>query len=57
MALTSKEPEPERRKRSVRQSEWLAYLAEGPIASDTFMDNVEDLPPRPVMPECEHEEE
>jgi antitoxin VapB len=29
---------------SPRPSDWSSYLAEAPRASDTFMDNVEDLP-------------
>jgi antitoxin VapB len=29
---------------SPRPSDWTAYLEEGPSASATFMDNVEDLP-------------
>ena len=29
---------------SPRPSDWSAYLTEGPIASDTFMNDVEDLP-------------
>jgi antitoxin VapB len=24
--------------------DWLTYLAEGPVASDSFMDGIEDLP-------------
>ena len=29
---------------SPRPSDWSAYLAEGPVASSSFMENVEDLP-------------
>jgi antitoxin VapB len=29
---------------SPRPHDWLAYLENGPVASDTFMDDVEDLP-------------
>jgi virulence-associated protein VagC len=29
---------------SPRPADWSDYLAEGPVASPTFMDNVEDLP-------------
>jgi len=29
---------------SPRPTDWSAYLAEAPVASDTFMDEVEDLP-------------
>ncbi len=29
---------------SPRARDWSAYLAEGPVASDSFMDAVEDLP-------------
>jgi antitoxin VapB len=29
---------------SPRPSDWSAYLAEGPVASDHFMEDVEDLP-------------
>jgi antitoxin VapB len=29
---------------SPRPSDWSAYLTEGPVASETFMNDVEDLP-------------
>jgi antitoxin VapB len=29
---------------SPRPTDWSSYLASGPVASDTFMDNVGDLP-------------
>lgn len=29
---------------SPRPLDWSSYLAEGPFASDSFMENVEDLP-------------
>ena len=29
---------------SPRPADWKPYLANGPVASDTFMENVEDLP-------------
>lgn len=29
---------------SPRPMDWSAYLAEGPVASDSFMDGIEDLP-------------
>jgi antitoxin VapB len=29
---------------SPRPTDWSAYLAEAPVASDNFMDEVEDLP-------------
>jgi antitoxin VapB len=29
---------------SARPEDWSAYLASGPVASDEFMDGVEDLP-------------
>jgi antitoxin VapB len=29
---------------SPRPFDWSSYLAEGPVASETFMENVEDLP-------------
>jgi len=29
---------------SPRPSDWSSYLVEGPVASSTFMDEVEDLP-------------
>ena len=29
---------------SPRPSDWFSYLAEGPVASPTFMENLEDLP-------------
>jgi antitoxin VapB len=29
---------------SPRPTDWSAYLENGPVASPTFMDNVEDLP-------------
>jgi antitoxin VapB len=29
---------------STRPFDWSAYLAEGPVASATFMDGIEDLP-------------
>ncbi|HEY4902016.1 MAG TPA: type II toxin-antitoxin system VapB family antitoxin [Candidatus Sulfotelmatobacter sp.] len=29
---------------SPRPADWSSYLAEGPIASATFMDGIEDLP-------------
>jgi antitoxin VapB len=29
---------------SPRPTDWRAYLATGPVASDAFMENVEDLP-------------
>jgi antitoxin VapB len=29
---------------SPRPSDWSAYLAEGPVASESFMNEVEDLP-------------
>jgi antitoxin VapB len=29
---------------SPRPSDWSAYLAEGPAASETFMEGIEDLP-------------
>jgi antitoxin VapB len=29
---------------SPRPTDWSAYLAEGPVASTSFMDDVEDLP-------------
>jgi hypothetical protein len=33
------------RQPSSRPLDWWEYLAEGPVASPTFMDNVEDIPP------------
>ncbi|HEV7217280.1 MAG: hypothetical protein ACHP8A_07905 [Terriglobales bacterium] len=30
---------------SARPFDWTSYLAEGPVASAKFMENVEDLPP------------
>jgi antitoxin VapB len=29
---------------SPRPADWKPYLADGPVASDTFMENVEELP-------------
>jgi virulence-associated protein VagC len=29
---------------SLRQENWLKYLAEGPVASESFMESAEDLP-------------
>ena len=29
---------------SARPKDWSAYLASGPVASEDFMENVEDLP-------------
>lgn len=29
---------------SPRPMDWSTYLAEGPVASDSFMDGIEDLP-------------
>jgi antitoxin VapB len=31
---------------SPRPLDWSAYLAEGPVASSSFMESVEDLPPQ-----------
>jgi antitoxin VapB len=31
---------------SPRPSDWSDYLAEGPVASSSFMEGVEDLPPQ-----------
>ena|SRR6202050_2498304 len=31
---------------SPRPSDWSAYLAEGPAASSSFMEGIEDLPPQ-----------
>jgi len=35
---------------SPRPSDWSCYLAEGPVASASFMENVEDLPPQERKP-------
>jgi antitoxin VapB len=35
---------------SPRPSNWSSYLAEGPVASASFMDGVEDLPPEEREP-------
>jgi antitoxin VapB len=35
---------------SPRPSDWSSYLAEGPVASPSFMENVEDLPPQERKP-------
>jgi antitoxin VapB len=35
---------------SPRPSDWSSYLAEGPVASASFMDGVEDLPPEEREP-------
>lgn len=31
---------------SPRPSDWAAYLADGPVASSSFMEGIEDLPPQ-----------
>jgi len=35
---------------SPRPSDWSSYLSEGPVASASFMENVEDLPPQERKP-------
>jgi antitoxin VapB len=35
---------------SPRPSDWSSYLAEGPVASASFMEGVEDLPPQEREP-------
>jgi antitoxin VapB len=35
---------------SPRPSDWSSYLAEGPVASPSFMEGVEDLPPQEREP-------
>jgi antitoxin VapB len=35
---------------SPRPSDWSTYLAEGPVASEAFMDGIEDLPPEERKP-------
>jgi antitoxin VapB len=35
---------------SPRPSDWSDYLAEGPVASSSFMEGVEDLPPQDREP-------
>ena len=35
---------------SPRPSDWSNYLAEGPVASASFMEGVEDLPPQEREP-------
>jgi antitoxin VapB len=35
---------------SPRPSDWLSYLAEGPVASASFMEGVEELPPQEREP-------
>ena len=35
---------------SPRPTDWSAYLLEGPVASETFMDEVEDLPVQERQP-------
>jgi antitoxin VapB len=35
---------------SPRPSDWSSYLAEGPVASASFMDGIEDLPPQERKP-------
>ena len=35
---------------SPRPTDWSAYLREGPVASETFMDEVEDLPVQERQP-------
>ncbi len=35
---------------SPRPSDWSSYLAEGPVASASFMDGIEDLPPEEREP-------
>jgi antitoxin VapB len=35
---------------SPRPPDWSSYLAEGPVASASFMDGIEDLPPEERKP-------
>jgi antitoxin VapB len=35
---------------SPRPSDWSSYLAEGPVASASFMEAIEDLPPQERKP-------
>jgi antitoxin VapB len=35
---------------SPRPSDWSSYMAEGPVASASFMDGIEDLPPQERKP-------
>jgi antitoxin VapB len=35
---------------SPRPSDWSSYLAEAPVASSSFMEGVEDLPPQERKP-------
>lgn len=35
---------------SPRPADWETYLTSGPVASDEYMEGIEDLPPRAVDP-------
>jgi antitoxin VapB len=37
---------------SPRPADWSSYLADAPVASDTFMDGVENLPVQERKPYC-----